>query len=59
MFLFLEIYWTIPMQISRYPKKVNYFRLIYSLLALTVHVYYNYYYCMLMRKIAQPTASAL
>ena len=35
-FLFLEIYSIILMHFFRYPKKINYFKGVYSLLALTV-----------------------
>ena len=39
MFLFLEIYSTILVHFFRYPKKINYFRGVYSLLSLTVFEY--------------------
>ena len=37
MFLFLVIYSIIRMHFSRYPKKINYFKGVYLLLALTVY----------------------
>ena len=41
MFLLLEIYSTTLMHFSRYPKKMNYFIGVYSLLTLTVYTAYT------------------
>ena len=38
MFLFVEIYSTILMHVSRYPKEMNYLISVYSFLALSVAI---------------------